>query len=249
MSSKDKAGGKEESGKGSSKGSSKGSKGSKGSKKEQSPRPATRRSALKSASKKGDTTRRARLDLSRNKETLFKGRPTDDEVAQLWQTDDEFKHARRERDYEQRLEKGELQTRRDKALRKKNVEEHFSFVAPAATKEINARKVVIQDAARKGMSKQLYQEVAREAAHRAAIGPGLRSARSPRRSRRSASREDGFIILRRQPGVTTNREPDQPIERRSAFKAAYDFFTYPFTRRRRGGKKNRNTRNTRKNKK
>ena len=236
MSSKDKAGGKEE--------SSKGSKGSKGSKKEQSPRPATRRSALKSASKKGDTTRRARLDISRNKEALIKGRPADDEVAQLWQTDDEFKRARRERDYEQRLEKGELQTRYDKALRKKNVEEHFSFVAPVATKEINARKAVIQDAARKGMSKQLYQEVAHEAAHRAAVGPGLRSARSPRRSRRSASREDGFIILRRQPGVTpaTNREPDQPIEKRSAFRSAYDFFAYPFTRKRKGGRKIRNTR-------
>jgi hypothetical protein len=98
------------------------------------------------------------------------------------------------------------------------------------------------------MSKQLYQEVAREAAHRAAIGPSLRSARSPRRSRRSASREDGFIILRRQPGITpaANREPDQPTQSRSVFKAAYDFFAYPFTRKRRGGKK---TRNTRKNKK
>lgn len=239
MSSKDKAGGKEESGKGSK-------EGSKGSKKEQSPRPATRRSA----SKKGDTTRRARLDLSRNKETLFKGRPADDEVAQLWQTQQEFKHAKRERDYEQRLEKGELQTRRDIALRKKNVKEHFSDVAPAATKEIKARKVVIQDAARKGMSKQLYQEVAREAANRAAIGAGLRSARSPRRSRRSAAREDGFIILRRQPGVTpaTNREPDEPTQSRSVFKSAYDFFAYPFTRKRRGGKHNRKTKNARKNK-
>jgi hypothetical protein len=226
--------------------SSKGSK--EGSKKEESPRRSTRRSALKSASKKGDTTRRARLDVSLNKETLFKGRPTDDEVAQLWQTPQEFKHAKRERNYEQRLEKGELQTRRDIALRKKNVEEHFSDVAPAATKEIKARKAVIQDAARKGMSKQLYQEVAREAANRAATGPGLRSARSPRRSRRSASREDGFIILRRQPGVSMVREPDEPTQRRSVFKSAYDFFAYPFTRKRRGGKRNRKTRNARKNK-
>jgi hypothetical protein len=230
--------------------SSKGSKGSK-DKKEPSPRGATRRSALKSASRKGDTTRRAHIDDGRNKETLFRGRPTDAEIPQLWQTDYEFGLAKRERDREQKLAKGELQSRRDKERRRNTISQHHRRASQTANKEVAARVKVLRDAAQKGMSKQLYRDVAREAANRAATGPGLRSIhsprRTPRRSHRSASRQDGFIVLRRQPSVVAERQQEQPIQSRSMFKTAYDFLTNPFTRRR-GGKVHRNTRKNKKSK-
>ena len=219
--------------------SNKGSKGSK-DKKEPSPRGATRRSALKSASRKGDATRRAHIDDGRNKETLFRGRPADDEIPKLWQTDYEFGLAKRERDREQKLAKGELQSRRDKERRRNTISQHHRRVSQAANKEVTARVKVLRDAAQKGMSKQLYREVAREAANRAATGPGLRSLRRE-------SRQDGFIVLRRQPSVVAERHQEQPRQSRSMFKAAYDFLTNPFTRRR-GGKVHRNTRKDKKSK-
>ena len=222
------------------------SKGSK-EKKEPSPRGATRRSALRSASRKGDVTRRAHIDDGRNKETLFKGRPADDEIPKLWQTDDEFGLAKRERDREQKLEKGELQSRRDKERRRNTISQHHRRVSQAANKEIKDRRTVLRDAVQKGMSKQLYREVAREAANKAATGPGLRSVHSPRRSIRRESRQDGFIVLRRQPSVVAERQQEQPRHSRSMFKTAYDFLTNPFTRRR-GGKVHRNTRKNKKSK-
>ena len=229
--------------------SSKGSKGSKGSKKESSPRGATRRSALKRSPRTGDSTRRAHIDLGRNTETLIKEKLTDAEIAQLWQTGHEFGFAKRDSDREKKLAQGELGVKRSKALKRHTITQHRESVIPEANKEVTARLKVIKDAARKGMSRQLRQDIAHEAANRAATGPSLRSHLLPRRSRINSPRQDGFIMLRRQQPIITDeaREREQPRRARSMFRSAIDFLTYPFTRRR-GGKVHRNTRKNKKSK-